>query len=108
MYTVRGLVKNGAILLDEPVTAREGEAVLVTFMATAGHRALPGLEDVVAEIIALGPNPQSYIPPTASLAGLLANASSEEPIYAAVWDRRTSSWGRKPRPRHSAGDVARR
>ena len=54
MYTVRGLVKNGAILLDEPVTAREGEAVLVTFMATAGHRALPGLEDVVAEIFTQG------------------------------------------------------
>ena len=77
MYTVRGLVKNGAILLDEPVSAREGEAVLVTFMATAGHRSLPGLEDVVAEIIALGPNPQTYIPPTVSLAGLLANAASE-------------------------------
>ena len=87
MYTGRGLVKHGAILLDEPVTAREGEDVLVTFMATAAHRALPGLEDVVAEIIARGPNPQSHIPPAASLAGLLANAASEEPIDAAVWDR---------------------
>lgn len=87
MYTVRWLVKHGAIVLDEPVTAREGEAVLVTFMTDAGHRSLPGLEEVAARIIALGPNPQTYIPPTVSLAGLLANAASEEPIDATVWNR---------------------
>ena len=106
MYTVRGLVKNGAILLDEPVTAREGEAVLVTFMATAGHRALPGLEDVVAEIIALGPNPQTYIPPTVSLASLLANAASEEPIDAAVWDRQWAAVEADIKARDIADDRA--
>lgn len=106
MYTVKGLVKNGVILLQEPVTAREGEAVLVTFMTDVEPQAAPTVAAVAAKIVALGPNPHTYTPPTGSLATLLANAPNEEPIDADQWDQQWAVIEAEIKARDLADDRA--
>ena len=106
MYTVKGLVKNGVVMLDEPVKDREGERVLITFLADVEQKAFPTLETVVAKIIAQGPNPDSYMPPTASLADLLANAPTAEPIDSDQWDRQWTVIEAQLKARDLADDRA--
>lgn len=106
MYTAKGRVKQGVILLEEPVTTREGEAVLVTFVSDANPGAEPTVEDVVAKIAAMGPNPHTYTPPTSSLAELLADAPNEEPIDADQWDRQWSVIEAEIKARDLADDRA--
>lgn len=72
MHNIMGLIRNGVILLDEPLAAHEGERVIITFIE-AYNGAQP--DEHVA-----------YIPPTASLAAQLANVLHEPPIDAAAWD----------------------
>lgn len=93
MYAVKGSFKDGMAMPDEPVQGREGERVLIMFLPEGAEEIdeeiddVPTIEEVVAKIKALGPNPANYTPPTKSLAELLANARDEEPIDAAEWDR---------------------
>lgn len=87
MHTVKGLIKNGVIMPDEPVTNRDGERVLITFLEQDDLQPHPGLDEVVAKIIAAGPGEDSYTPPTQSLADLLSSPPTGEPVDSEEWDR---------------------
>jgi hypothetical protein len=86
MRTVKGTIKDGTILLDEPLTGRDGEKVLVMFLAET-ETPLPSIEEVVAKIAAAGPSRATYIPPKAAPADQLARVLKEESIDSAAWDR---------------------
>lgn len=80
----RGLVINGVILPDEPLHTHEGERVLITLLGSDN-----GTEDLArgdVDLSGRAPAPVDYIPPTESLAALLANAVNEQPIDAAAWN----------------------
>jgi len=79
---------------------------LITFLADAEQGSSPTLEDVVAKIIALGPNPDSYTPPTKSLANLLKNAPNAEPIDSARWEREWAAIEAEIKARDLADDRA--
>ncbi len=84
MEKTRGVVVNGVILPDEPLHSHEGERVLITFLGSDNdaEELARGEVDLSGHARA----PIDYIPPTESLAVLLANAVREQPIDAAVWD----------------------
>jgi hypothetical protein len=93
MHTVKGSFKDGVAKPDEPVEGHEGQAVLITFLDNSERvdkleipDDFPTPEEVVARIAARGPS-DNYIPPTESLAQVLANVLSETPIDSAEWDR---------------------
>ena len=84
MVNTRGLVINGVILPDEPLHTHEGERVLITFLGSdnGAEELARGEVDLTGHARA----PIDYIPPTESLAVLLANAVREQPIDAAAWN----------------------
>ena len=84
MANARGLVINGVILPDEPLHTHEGERVLITFLGS--DNGTEGLARGDVDLSGRAPDPVDYIPPTESLAALLANAVCEQPIDAAAWN----------------------
>lgn len=84
MVNTRGLVINGVILPDEPLHTHEGERVLITFLGSDNGTEELARGDV--DLSGRAPAPVDYVPPTESLAALLANAVREQPIDAATWN----------------------
>lgn len=86
MVSITGKITNGVILPDEPLQMHEGERVLITFL-----RQPNGVERTVAAGNALSASalalpPAEYIPPSESLAELLANVIHEQPLDGYAWD----------------------
>lgn len=67
---------------------------------------LPGLEEVVAEIRALPPNPAAVRPATASLAELLENAPEDPSFDLASWTRQWQTIEAEMKSRDRADDIA--
>lgn len=109
MYTVRGLIKNGVILPEEPLDGREGEEVLITLLADDEQDVEAsvdaGIDEIVARLIAAGPS-TDYIPPKESLAEKLAVALTEEPIDPTEWDREWAEIEAEMKARDLADDRA--
>jgi hypothetical protein len=91
MERTTGLVKNGVILPDIPVDAREGERVLITFLAAHDDAETAALSPTVQLPATSSSNLVEYIPPAESLAVLLANVMREQPLDAAAWN---AEWAR--------------
>ena len=106
MYTLRGSIRNGVIMPDEPLGEREGERVLITFLESGEELATPSVDEVVAKIAASGPSRNTYIPPKASLAEHLAVAPAQEPIDSAEWDHAWAAIEAEMRSRDRADDEA--
>jgi hypothetical protein len=108
MYTVKGLFQNGVATPEESVSGREGQQVLITFLDDEELETLPvlELEEVVAQIEALGPNRETYTPPTQSLARLLADAPNEPSIDADAWNRQWAAVEAAMKQRDLADDRA--
>lgn len=109
MYTIKGLIKNGVILPEEPLGNREGEEVLITLLETDRQDVEAsvdaGLDEVVARLTAAGPS-TDYIPPKESLAAKLSVVLAEEPIDSAEWDREWARIEAEMKSRDRADDRA--
>lgn len=103
MYTVRGLIKNGVILPEEPLDGREGEEVLITLLADE-EQTEASIAEVVARIAASGPG--ELFPPTDSWAEKLSVVLHEEPIDPTEWDREWAEIEAEMKARDLAGDRA--
>lgn len=106
MYTLKGSVRNGVVMPDQPVGNREGERVLITFLDADEQVTVPSVDEVVAKIAASGPSHDSYIPPKASLAEGLAADPDQEPIDPAEWDKAWAAIDAEIKARDRADDEA--
>lgn len=81
MYTVKGSYRQGVVRLDVPVSGREGQAVLITFIESDD-----AVADVARSIKMMGKNPDNIEPSKESLLDLLADVPDEEPIDSELWN----------------------
>lgn len=110
MYTVKGLYRQGMILPDAPISGREGQKVLITFIETfiENDESILNFElnEVIASIKMLGKNPANIIPPSKSLLDVLAASSNEPRIDSDLWDRQWALLEQKMKERDMADDRA--
>ena len=103
MHTMKGTIKNGVVTPTEPIIGQDGQQVLITILDEETEDVFPTLEEVVAEIHSLDPNPANVIQPTESLASLLADVASETPIDSVAWNRQWAVIESEMKSSRSAG-----
>jgi hypothetical protein len=91
MDRTTGLIKNGVILPDIPIHAREGERVLITFLTEHDDEPTSASAPGDLPLASQSVDRVEYIPPSESLTVLLANVIHEAPIDAAAWN---AEWAR--------------